>query len=63
MKTYWLIEVGSPGRVVYFSTDGDWCSNANHAEKFVTAVDANAKMQTMHLDLEKARVVQHAWTN
>ena len=50
----WLIECAPEvGDTLYFCGDGDWCSNPNHAHKFATAEEANAKRVTMHLGGER----------
>jgi hypothetical protein len=57
----WLIECAPPlGDTLYFCNDGDWCSNPNHAHKFATAQEANAKRTTMQLG-ERFRVAEHEW--
>jgi hypothetical protein len=59
----WLIEcVPSDGgpNVLYFCNDGDWCGNPNHAHKFATAEEANAKRVTMVRGTEY-RVAEHEW--
>lgn len=53
----WLIEHGSPA--AYFCGDGDWCSNPNHAYRFVTKDVATAKAETM--PIEGIRVAEHLW--
>jgi hypothetical protein len=57
----WLIECEPPiGDTLYFCNDGDWCSNPNHAHKFATAEEANAKRVTMQVG-ERFRVAEHEW--
>lgn len=57
----WLIECAPPiGTTLYFCNDGDWCSNPNHAHKFPTAEEANAKRVTMQVG-ERFRVAEHEW--
>jgi hypothetical protein len=56
--TAWLIECGSPA--LYYCPDGQWCSNANHANQFPTkegAEDMAKDMKTM----EPVRIVEHMW--
>lgn len=57
MQTAWLIEFGSPA--VYYCAPGDWCSNANHAQKFETKEAADLIAATM--TFAKPRVCEHAW--
>lgn len=57
----WLIECAPPlGDTLYFCNDGDWCSNPNHAHKFPTAVEAQAKLTTMQNPLSM-RIAEHEW--
>lgn len=57
----WLIECEPPlGDTLYFGNDGDWCNNPNHAHKFLTAEEANAKRTTMQAG-ERFRVAEHEW--
>lgn len=58
MTTAWLIEFGSPA--TYYAADGDWCNNPNHAHKFATAEEANAKKVTLVAPVDY-RVVEHGW--
>jgi hypothetical protein len=57
----WLIECEPPlGDTLYFCNDGDWCSNPNHAHKFATALEAQAKLTTMQSP-SSMRIAEHQW--
>jgi hypothetical protein len=57
----WLIECEPPlGATLYFCNDGDWCSNPNHAHKFATALEAQAKLTTMQSP-SSMRIAEHQW--
>lgn len=61
-STAWLIECEPPiGDTLYFCDDGDWCNSPNHAHRFATAGEANAKRTTMQLG-DKFRVAEHEWS-
>lgn len=55
----WLIECGSPA--VYYCNDGEWCSNPNHARKFMTKDEASNRAASMNT-MDPVRVCEHLWT-
>lgn len=56
----WLIEIAPPiGDTLYYCDEGDWCNNPNHAWRFATKAEAEAKQSTMRQDL--TRVAEHEW--
>lgn len=59
--TAWIIEALDPfGVTLYYSHDGDWCSNSNHAHKFPTPDEASVKMATIPIRWQ-CWVQKHQW--
>lgn len=57
-EIWWLIEVGTPAS--YWCSEGEWCSNANHAHRFATKQQAEKKASTMKT-MDPIRVIDHMW--
>lgn len=57
----WLIECGfDQGLPDYYCGPGDWCSNPNHAHKFLTKEEAEAVSERM-TTIGARRVADHSW--
>lgn len=55
----WLVEADDEGRTLFLCNDGEWCSSAEHAMRFQSALAANTKAQS--ITCMQARVSEHVW--
>lgn len=60
--TAWLIECSYQGQnVQYYFAPAMWCSNPNHARKFTSREEAEARSAEMQT-IGQRQVVEHAWS-
>lgn len=58
----YLLEYNDFSFTIYYCGKSDWCNNPNHAHKFPTREEAEAKAKTMRSTIPLT-VAEHRWVD